>query len=413
MVIKKFQGKTESEAKAEAEKAFGENCVIMNVKEIKPKGLFSPFKSSTFEVTAAVAEKEKTYDPSLAFKNMHKAKSVNVAADEKIDLNHVVPAEPKADSALAMFSRNREKEEDKELEKKITNLQNIVEKEIIKKEAEAETVVKTDRNKRRNENFEFIKTLYSVLIENEVDEKYVNQIMDEMEKVNWGGNSVDTILSAVYQKMILKFGQPKTIDVSKKPSIVVCIGPTGVGKTTTIAKVASKYKIENGKSVAFIAADTYRIAAAEQLRTYANILDAPMSIVYSADEMNEAIEKMKGYDLIFIDTAGLSHKNENQKADIKKLLDSIDDKYNKEVYLVISSTTKYKDLIEITDTYKEISDYNLVFTKLDETSCYGNLLNIKLHTGAALSYVTNGQNVPDDIEVFDTQRIVKQLLGGR
>ena len=97
---------------------------------------------------------------------------------------------------------------------------------------------------------------------------------------------------------------------------------------------------------------------------------------------------------------------------MKKLLDAIDGKYSKEIYLVLSATTKYKDLLEIVDVYHEITDYKFIFTKLDETTTYGNLLNIKLHTGAELSYMTIGQNVPDDIAIFDTQKIVKQLLGG-
>jgi flagellar biosynthesis protein FlhF len=116
---------------------------------------------------------------------------------------------------------------------------------------------------------------------------------------------------------------------------------------------------------------------------------------------------------VFIDTAGFSHKSESQCQDMKKMLDGLSEEYEKEVYLVLSATTKYKDLLEIADTYKEISDYKLIFTKLDETSTYGNILNIRLYSGAALSYMTNGQNVPDDIEEFDTQKIVKQLLGGR
>ena len=95
---------------------------------------------------------------------------------------------------------------------------------------------------------------------------------------------------------------------------------------------------------------------------------------------------------------------------MKKLIDGLDEAYEKEVYLVLSATTKYKDLLEIADTYREITNYKLIFTKLDETITYGNILNIKL---AKLSYMTSGQNVPDDIEVFDTQKIVKQLLGGR
>ena len=103
----------------------------------------------------------------------------------------------------------------------------------------------------------------------------------------------------------------------------------------------------------------------------------------------------------------------NKREDTKKLLNGVNEDYRKEVYLVLSATTKYNDLMDIVDIYREISDYKLIFTKLDETSSYGNLLNIKLYADADLSYVTNGQNVPDDIEVFDTQKIVKQLLGGR
>ena len=190
-------------------------------------------------------------------------------------------------------------------------------------------------------------------------------------------------------------------------------GFSKTGKTTTIAKIASKYKVEQGKKVAFLTADTYRIAAAEQLRTYANILDEPFSIIYSAEEMNQAIENVGDYDLVLVDTAGFSHKSDSQREDIKRLIESVDEKYDKSVYLVLSATTKYKDLLEIIDIYNEIADYKIIFTKLDETSTYGNLLNVKLYSNAELSYITNGQNVPDDIEIFDTQKIVKNLLGGR
>ena len=172
-------------------------------------------------------------------------------------------------------------------------------------------------------------------------------------------------------------------------------------------------KVDKEKKVAFLTADTYRIAATEQLRIYANILDAPMSIIYTPEEMNDAIARVSEYDLVFVDTAGFSHRNEAQCQDMKKLIDGLDEAYEKEVYLVLSATTKYKDLLEIADTYKEIANYKLIFTKLDETITYGNILNIKLYSGAKLSYMTSGQNVPDDIEVFDTQKIVKQLLGGR
>ncbi len=255
--------------------------------------------------------------------------------------------------------------------------------------------------------------LYETLIGSGVNEKYVNQIIDELEKVNWNGNSVDYILSNVYQKMILKFGQPRGIDFAgRKPKVIFFVGPTGVGKTTTVAKVASKLKVEQGRRIAFLTADTYRIAAAEQLRTYANILDIPLTIVYSAMELNQGIEQLEDYDAVLVDTAGFSHKSPNQKEDVKSLIQNLDSQYSSEVYLVLSATTKYKDLAEISDVYKEISDYKIIFTKLDETTTYGNILNIKLYSGAEVSYITNGQNVPDDLEIFNSQKMVKRLLGG-
>lgn len=171
--------------------------------------------------------------------------------------------------------------------------------------------------------------------------------------------------------------------------------------------------MEHEKKVAMLTADTYRIAAAEQLKIYANILDAPVKIIYSAEELNQSLETLAEYDLVFVDTACFSHKNEEQREDIKKLVNGLDLKYEKEVYLVLSATTKYKDLMEIVDIYREIAEYKIIFTKLDETTSFGNILNIRLYSGADLSYMTNGQSVPDDLEVFNTQMVVKQLLGGK
>ncbi|MCI9416463.1 MAG: flagellar biosynthesis protein FlhF [Eubacterium sp.] len=425
MTIKKFQGKTEAEAVEKARAEFGAEAVIMNVKEIKPRGFFKSFKSSTFEVTAAVEEKESHVDSGTTLKNMQKMhETINMAADEPISIPPISGTEMdqnKAEkSAIEFLKRNASllKKEDmverERIEEKLENLQSILEKQLVSdksQDTEEKEIAKQDVKK--NENLSFIKVLYETLISNEVHEKYVNQIMDELEKVNWNGNSVDSILSNVYQKMILKFGQPHGIDLSgKKPKIVFFVGPTGVGKTTTLAKIASRLKVEQGKKVAFLTADTYRIAAAEQLRTYANILDTPLAIIYSAEELNQGIEQMENYDVILVDTAGFSHKSLGQKEDMKKLIQSVDAKYESEVYLALSATTKYKDLMEIADVYKEISDYKLVFTKLDETTTYGNILNIKLYSDAQVSYITNGQNVPDDIEVFNSQKIVKRLLGG-
>lgn len=409
MTIKKFIGKTKEEALAKAKEEFGEGIVVMNVKEVKPTGFFSFLKSVTFEVTAAIEEKDR-------FNGTVPAYSVPVMQKKVQPQQMPMQQSPYAplDIRVAEPVKNPEPVAGNrdEIEKKIENLSNILEKKLSNEEnRENDTLDTTVQN---TESFKFMKMLYQTLLDNEVNEKYVNQILDETEKMAYANSSVDTILFNVYQKMILKFGEPGGISTEgKKPKIVFFIGPTGVGKTTTIAKIASKYRVEEDRKIAFVTADTYRIAATEQLRIYANILDAPMSIVYSAEELNQAVEKFGDYDMIFVDTAGFSHRNTTHRMDTKKLIDGLDDQYNFEAFLVLSATTKYKDLLEIVDSYQEIVKYKLIFTKLDETTSYGNLLNIRLYSGADLSYMATGQNVPDDIEEFNSQKIVKQLLGGK
>ena len=467
MTINKFQGKTKEEAVEKAKAAFGPGAVIMNIKEIKPKGVMGLFSTSTFEVTAAIETKEPIYtgNPSALSTHAKPRENINLAADEEIiipppmrtpareDVRPVLTAEPinlasninsgvapaqnvmpaqnvvpspmpvqedviapaqQQSEKPAKYARLRHREEEKALEaekkfkERLDNLSVLLEQKFGNSAEEEVT------RKAVSEELNFVRMIYNTLLKSEVHEKYINQVLDEVEKFIRPGNNVDFILPNIYQKLVLKFGQPKTIELTgKKPNVIFFIGPTGVGKTTTIAKIASKYKVEYNRKVAFITADTYRIAATEQLRVYANILDAPMSIVYSVEDINEAIVKYQDYDLIFVDTAGFSHKNEQQRNDTKRLLNGITAECQKEVYLVLSATTKYNDLMDIVDVYNEISSYKLIFTKLDETSSYGNLLNIKLYADADLSYVTIGQNVPDDIEVFDTQKIVKQLLGGK
>ena len=219
-------------------------------------------------------------------------------------------------------------------------------------------------------------------------------------------------MSHIYQKIVLKLGQPKTISLNHEGTkFIYFIGPTGVGKTTTIAKIVSSIILKNKIKVALVTLDTYRIAAVEQLRTYANILNIPLRVVYSNSELMEVREEFKDYDLVFVDTAGRSHKNEEQVSDISGMIQTTKEELS-EVYLVLSVTTKYKDLSQIVECYKKITNFNLIFTKLDETSSVGNILNLRMLTQAPLSYTTWGQNVPDDIGKVNAQKIAKQLLGG-
>ena len=489
MTINKYTGKTEEEAKEKAREALGNAAVIMNIKEVKPKGLAGLFKGSTYEVTAAV-EDDGFSEDARAFAVPNDSANQNGSANEdNIDsLAQSVGtrgpvAETTAEDALKLKDAFSAVNQVLEAQGASVNTfseekeQSISKKQIDSKEQEASSMVdmtvgdfeplsdnvpraklyeatysrpkgapvKTTRQSDNkdiplydsddrlkdfpgeanrvseklsidNDNHVFVKMLYNVLLENEVQEKYINQVLEDMDKVLQTSHSLDNLLSSVYQKMVLKLGTPVQISVgTRRPKVVFFIGPTGVGKTTTIAKIASKFKLE-GKKVGLITADTYRMAAANQLQTYANILGVPLNVIYSADELLDTVKKQarenSDLEVILVDTIGFSHRNEEQRTDTKRLVTALDNIYDSEVFLVLSATTKQKDLVDIVDSYMEFTAFNLIFTKLDETKSLGNIFNIKLHSGAPLSYITTGQNVPDDIEVVNAQRLVKQLLGG-
>ncbi len=404
MIIKKFTAKTEKEAIENARKELGEGVVVMNVKPVKNKGLFAFLKSPMVEVTVALEEESEKYTAAVSAINNVIASSQNKEKEKEEEPEKRTPvietAAEKRDSAI---------------EEKLDSLQSLLEQQLQKPEEEKKEEKEAEEKKEESETDKFMHLLHDTMLENEVDEKYAQEIIDEIELINKPNIPFDYALANIYQKMILKFGKPSGIEPATNGGIklVFFIGPTGVGKTTTIAKIASKFRVDEKKKVALLTADTYRIAAAEQLRTYANILEVPFRVIYTVEEINKALEDFKGYDYIMIDTAGHSHQNTTQKDNMRNIIHSVDDVVEKEVHLVLSATTKYRDLISIADSYKEMADYKLIFTKLDETTTLGNLLNLRLYTGASLSYVTCGQNVPDDIEDFNPQKTVKRLLGGK
>ena len=385
-----------------AKEELGKDAIVMNIKTISPKGIYKLFRKSLVEITAAV-------DDNITYKN-DKPKNpqpVVQAQPKKQILPDIIYDEEPSPGMKGLFEDSKETSA---IELKLNNLQSLLEKQMGEKEAAQKQEEKAAAS---NKNLACIQLIYNQLISNEVDEKYANLIVSEIEGTLKKDSSMDVILASVYQKIVLKLGQPRTIELSGKgPKYIFVIGPTGVGKTTTIAKIASKFKVDEKAKVAFLTSDTYRIAAVEQLRTYANILGIPLKVVYSEEEMKQAREEFEDFDIVFVDTAGRSHRNKEQRDDIELLINCVPED-ERETYLVLSATTKYRDLVKITEAYSEIVNYNLIFTKLDETSCIGNLFNIRMLTQAPLSYATFGQNVPDDISKIDAQSIAKQLLRGQ
>ncbi len=380
----------------------GKDAIVTNVKQIKPGGLMRLFKKPTYEITAALDETPPKTELSRreSIKAMFKDNPDIILDDDKKDAKE----DEKFTSSLSDPAK---------LEQKISNIAMLLEKQMgAAAKADSEKKDEEKKDTAEEKNNACLQLIYKQLLENEVDEKYINQLITEIEPALKKDGSVENILSGIYQKIVLKLGKTEVMGVTQgKARFVFFIGPTGVGKTTTIAKLASKLKLDRKLNVALLTADTYRIAAVDQLKTYAEILNVPLKVVYSDTELKDAYEEMKNYDIVLIDTAGRSHRDKQQREDIKKLISAVPAE-ERDIFLVLSITTKYSDLIRITQSYSEIAEYRLIFTKLDETDTLGNIFNVKLLTGASLSYATFGQKVPNDISRLDAQMIAKQLLGG-
>ena len=433
MIIRKFIAKTENEATAAAKKELGEGMVIMNVRYVKPKGPFSFLKKKQVELTAA---KEDDEEPIRQIRKIAQAQAEAIKKEkEQANTTSAGSSAGAAENDGSGKKFDVSVGDQTKIEKKLDDLQSLLETQLKREsavlkasEASAEKAAKatgnassdTDKNDKKdrleeqdNEVERFLKLLYNTMLDNEVDEKYVNEIIADAEKNRKPGLTMDYLLGSIYQKMILKFGRSEGIEPAPEgPRVVFFIGPTGVGKTTTIAKIASSYSLNEKKKVALLTTDTYRIAATDQLRTYAGILAVPFRVIYEPDELQKAIEDFKDCDYIFVDSAGHSHRNEELLKKQKDFLETASG-IPHQIFLVLSATTKYRDLKNIADNYREISEYQLIFTKLDETGEYGNLYNMKCESGAPIAYITCGQNVPDDIETFNAQKIVKKLLGGK
>jgi flagellar biosynthesis protein FlhF len=189
--------------------------------------------------------------------------------------------------------------------------------------------------------------------------------------------------------------------------LAALVGPTGVGKTTTIAKLAANFRLKEKRRVGLITVDTYRIAAVEQLRTYADIIDLPMHVASTPREMRQTVERMSHLDLILLDTAGRSPKDEVRIQELRAFLGEAG---ADEVHLVLSSVAAARTLEQTAERFAAVGATAILLTKLDEANGLGNVLPVLRSSGLPLSYLTNGQNVPDDIEVADARRLARLIL---
>ena len=251
---------------------------------------------------------------------------------------------------------------------------------------------------------------FTDMIEADMDEELARDLIDQV-RSGASEDLVDPMLVKARIATMIEEEIAVTGPIHLTPgrrTMVALVGPTGVGKTTTIAKLAANYRLREKKRVGLITVDTYRIAAVEQLRTYADIIDLPMEIVSTPREMREASARLADLDLVLLDTAGRSPRDEVKIQELKSM---IGEAKPNQVHLVLSSVAGAKSLARTAENFKQAGTSALILTKLDESSGLGNLLPLVRACSLPLSYLTNGQNVPDDICVADPQRLAKMALG--
>lgn len=267
---------------------------------------------------------------------------------------------------------------------------------------------KTSNGSNQNKKLNNSNQLYNYLLDQGVDSRNVNLFLKQMDAQIDTGDDAD-FENQLKEFLGFYFSDNGEIKLTSDQKIISFIGPTGVGKTTTMAKIAAHFAVDKNKNVGLITADTYRIAAVEQLQTYSKIIDIPFAVCYSSSRLEEMIRgQFRNCDLILIDTPGSSWKDQLQ---LGRLKGYVDHSFVDEVHLLLSLNTKRSDLRSIISKFSELEPDSALLTKLDETSSYGDIINIKENYNLPLSYLTFGQDVPEDLEAATADQIYKYLFG--
>lgn len=254
-------------------------------------------------------------------------------------------------------------------------------------------------------------SVFTDLIEAGIDEELAHELVDcAKADLTTDALADPALVKAWLARMVeaeLAVSGPLTIQAGQR-RLVAIVGPTGVGKTTTVAKLAANLRLREHRNVGLITVDTYRIAAVEQLRTYADIIDLPMAVVSTPREMREAVSGMSDLDLILMDTAGRSPRDDLKLHELKTMLTEAE---ADEVHLVLSAVAATTTLVRTAEQFASVGTTGLMLTKLDEVANLGHILPLVRASRLPLSYVTDGQNVPDDIRPADSRQLARKLLG--
>jgi flagellar biosynthesis protein FlhF len=428
MRVKRYVADSLQEAIARVKSDLGRNAIILHTKQFKEGGFLGFFAQRRFEVIAAIDEnptpilaKPEPVEPSgspgssgpepvapsqppvqspVSGKDPEPFRLLKPAVSPQPPPPPAAPPNPLSD-ARGEISAAVEPGLKEVLREELTEM-----KEMIRQVAQP-TVIVREQTAANGPLFELRDKLAVLGLEREVVDYLIGEVPAELGEA---GDDPAKLLNYCQQLLGAKlmFSQPLDSGPASKQQVIALIGPTGVGKTTTIAKLAANFNLFEQKKVGLITIDTYRIAAVEHLKTYGDIMNLPVEVVYTPSDLAYAISHLGDCDVILIDTAGRSPRNQAMMDELRKFITP----EIQTVLLVISATTQYQDMLNIERKFARIAYTHLVFTKLDETGCLGPVVSLAWKCKRPISYLTAGQNVPDDIEAAQPEKLIAQLFKG-
>lgn len=447
MVIKKYLVKNVNEAMNKIRYELGKDAIIISQRKVRKPGFAGLFSGKLIEVTAAVENSVKDDKPekivkgdivseedefkksiesikklmeseiavtknienTSALNNMILEHNANVEKERKSQIidsvigseddGRIILSNDYTNNSANIQNHNDDKLSVESVHKEVAELKNLINKVIADKTESFDKSSEIEENEESSEKN--LESITAKLKELDIDEQFYEDILKTASEYKDDNLDEVEILRDIFERDIL---------VTNKglKGKVVMVGPTGVGKTTTIAKLAGRLALIEKKRVGLITIDTYRIGAIEQLKTYAEIMNIPFKVVITIKEMEDAIESMKDCDVILIDTTGRSSKNTMQISELRAFVQKAEPDY---VNMVISATTKNKDIKSILKGYSELEYGSVIITKLDETTVYGSIYNISRNANKPVSFITTGQNVPDDIKLSTKEELTRFILG--
>ena len=346
MKVKKYVGETIQDTIFKVKAELGPDAIILNTRKYKKGGFMGMFGRKRVEVIAALENKDKTDEKTL---------------------------------------------------QEIAEIKNMV--SSLNKQWQSQSFVDNLPDE--------LSLLYSHLAKEGINGDFLKNYITDLNKKDI--EDLSKIIGITKQRFRKIIGNCQPINTGGERKVAIFVGPTGVGKTTTIAKLAAKFSLEKNKKVALITSDTYRIAAVQQLQTYSDIINIPLEVVYNEKELVQTLNtKFKSYDLVLVDTAGSSWNNKLQLGRLKKIAcnDLVD-----ETHLLISFNMKSNDLKNVINKFSQLKPDKFLVTKLDETTLFGDIINVRQEYDLPYSYITFGQDVPDDIDTAKPENLVKYLMG--